>query len=55
MAKKPRPRIIAGCACAVMLVINFTAAKVSSIALLVIAGAVSWLLYMVSRRKKGGA
>ena len=55
MAKKPRPRIIAACACAVMLVINFTAAKVSSIALLVIAGAVSWLIYMVSRRKKGGA
>ena len=55
MAKKPRPRIIAACACVAMLIINFTAAKVSSIALLVIAGAVSWLLYMVSRRKKGGA
>jgi hypothetical protein len=38
-----------------MLIINFTAAKVSSIALLVIAGAVSWLIYIVSRRKKGGA
>ena len=54
MAKKPRPRIIAACACAAMLVINFTAVKISSIALMIIAGVVSWILYMAGRRKKEG-
>ena len=50
--KNPRPRIIAGCACAVMLVVNFTAVKVSSIALMVIAGGISLILYLAGRRKK---
>ena len=41
MKPKPLPRIIAGCAFIAMLVINFFALKISTIALLLLAGGVS--------------
>ena len=46
------PRLIAGCACAAMLVINFLSLNISSIVLLLIAGAVSLIVF--SAGKKGG-
>ena len=50
MQKKPFPRIIAGCAFAAMLVINFLSLKISSIALLLAAGCVSLGIFLC----KGG-
>ena len=41
MQKKPLPRIIAGCAFAVMLAVNFLSLKISSITLMLSAAAVS--------------
>ena len=41
MPKKPFPRIIAGCAFAAMLVINFCSLRISSITLMLLAGGVS--------------
>ena len=52
MQKKPFPRIIAVCAFAAMLVINFMSLNVSSIALLLLAGTVSLCIFLC--RPKGG-
>jgi chromate transporter len=52
MQKKPFPLIIAGCAFAAMLVINFLSLNISSIALLLLAGAVSLGIFLC--RPKGG-
>ena len=54
MPKKPLPRIIAGCAFAAMLVISFLALNISSIALLIMAGAVSFCVYLVQKAGEGG-
>ena len=48
------PRIIAGCAFGVMLAVNFLSLKLSSIALMLIAGAVGLAVFLV-RSRKGGA
>ena len=52
MPKKPLPMAIAGCAFAAMLTINFLSLNVSSIALLLLAGAVSLGIFLC--RPKGG-
>ena len=54
MKPKPMPRIIAGCAFAVMLAVNFLSLKFSSIALLLLAGAVSLGAFLI-KGQKGGA
>ena len=54
MKPMPMPRIIAGCAFAVMLTVNFLALKFSSISLMLLAGSVSLLIFLV-KGKKGGA
>ena len=51
MPPKLFPRIIAGCACAIMLVINFLALNFCSILLMLICGTISLLFF--SLRKKG--
>ncbi len=51
MKKKPMPIAIVVCACAVMLCVNLFAWKISSIALMLLAGAVSLGVFAV----KGGA
>lgn len=48
------PRIIAGCAFSAMLVINFLALKISSISLMLIAGAAGLGIFLVNGRKGGG-
>jgi len=53
MQPKPLPRIIAGCAFAAMLLINFLSLKISSIALMVTAGAVSLAIF--AAKQKGGS
>ena len=53
MKPKPMPRVIAGCACAVMLAVNFLSLNFSTIALLILAGAVSLGLFLTSERKGG--
>ena len=53
MKPKPLPRIIAGCAFGAMLVINFFALKISTIALLLLSGAVS-LGFFLGKWEKGG-
>ena len=53
MKQKPMPRLIAGCACAVMLTVNFLSLNFSAIALLLLAGAVSLGLFLVQGRKGG--
>ena len=53
MKPKPMPRVIAGCACAVMLAVNFLSLNFSTIALLILAGAVSLGLFLASERKGG--
>ena len=55
MPKKPLPRIIAGCAFTAMLVINYLALNISTIALLILAGTVSFSLFWAKNRKGGGA
>ena len=52
MKPKPMPRIIAGCAFAVMLLVNFLSLRISSVVLMLIAGAVGLLVYLA--QKKGG-
>lgn len=47
------PRIIAGCACAAMLAVNFLSLNFSSIALMLISGGVSLAIFLA--REKGGA
>jgi len=46
MQKKPLPRIIAGCAFAIMLAVNFLSLKLSAIALMIAAGTVSLGVYL---------
>lgn len=53
MQKKPMPRIIAGCAFAVMLTVNFLSLRLSSIVLMLVAGAVGILVF-AAKRKTGG-
>lgn len=54
MKPMPMPRIIAGCAFAVMLVVNFLSLNVSSIALMLLAGVVSLVIFLVKEQKGGG-
>ena len=54
MKPLPLPRIIAGCAFAVMLAVNFLSLKFSSITLMILAGSVSLLIFL-AKDKKGGA
>ena len=54
MQKKPMPRIIAGCAFAVMLTVNFLSLRLSSIVLMLIAGTAGILVF-AAKRKAGGA
>ena len=53
MKPKPMPRIIAGCAFAAMLVINFLSLKISSIALMLMAGFVGLLLFFFQQKGVG--
>ncbi len=57
MQKKKQPRVIMICSCVAMLTINVFALKFSSISLMIIAGAVSLVLFMVkgAPMQKGGA
>ena len=50
---KPMPRVIAGCAFAVMLAVNFLSLKFSSISLLILAGAAGLGTFLVMERKGG--
>ena len=50
MKKKPLPRIIAACAFAAILAVNFLSLKLSSIVLMLVAGTVSLVVYL----RKGG-
>ena len=52
MKKKPQPRIIAGCAFAVILAVNFLSLKLSTITLLIAAGSVSLGIFLL--KQKGG-
>ena len=54
MPKQPLPRIIAGCAFAAMLVINYFALNISTIALLIMAGTVSFSVFRMQKNRKGG-
>ena len=54
MKPAPLPRIIAGCACAVMLVVNFLSLNFSSITLMIVAGAVSLCIFLTKTQKGGG-
>ena len=51
MQKKPFPRGVAGCAFAIMLVVNFFSLRFSSIVLMIAAGTISLALFL----RKGGA
>ena len=53
MKPQPLSRIIAGCAFAVMLLVNFLSLRFSAITLMLIAGAVGLLVFL--GKKKGGA
>ncbi len=57
MPKKPQPRIMAGCSFAAMMLINLCSIKFSSITLMLIAGAVSLVLFIAkgAPEMKGGA
>ena len=55
MKPMPMPRIIAGCAFAVMLTVNFLSLKFSSIALMLIAGAAGLVVFLIKRQKGGAA
>lgn len=54
MQKKPFPRIVAGCAFAVMLLVNLLSLRLSTIVLLLLAGAVSIIVF-TCKRKAGEA
>ena len=54
MKPKAQPRIIAGCAFAVMLAVNFLSVRFSSITLMLIAGAVSLAIFLAKEQKGGG-
>lgn len=49
MPKKPFPRIVAGCAFAVMSAVNFLSLKFSSISLMILAGLVSLGIHLTKR------
>ena len=53
MSRKALPRILAGCAFAVMLTVNFLSLRFSTILLLILAGAVSLGIFCVKCRKGG--
>lgn len=53
LPSKPFPRAVAICACAVMLVVNFLALHLSTIALMLLAGGVSLGLYLFAPGKGG--
>lgn len=55
MKPAPLPRIIAGSAFAVMLAVNFLSLKFSSITLMILAGTLSLGLFLVNKKKGGGA
>ena len=55
MKPAPLPRIIAGCAFAVMLTVNFLSWKFSSISLMILAGSVGLLVFLAKERKGGEA
>ena len=55
MPKKPLPRVIAAAAFAAMLLGNFLALNISSITLMLLAGAVSLAMFTVKKWKGGGA
>ena len=54
MKPQPLPRIIAGCACAVMLAVNFFSLNFSSIALMLFFGAVGLVAFLLQEKKGGG-
>ncbi len=51
----PLPRIIAGLSFAIMLAVNFLALRFSSIALMLVAGGVSLIVFLVKGQKGGGS
>ena len=53
MKPKPMPRIIAGCAFAVMLAVNFLTLKISSISLMLIAAFVSLSIFYMKEQRGG--
>lgn len=53
MKPQPMPRIIAGCAFAVMLAVNFLSLNFSSITLMIIAGTVGLVIFLAQTRKGG--
>ena len=56
MQKKPMPRVIMLCGFAVMLLINIFSVRISSIILMLTAGLISLIIYMVKKpAAKGGA
>ena len=55
MQKKPLPRIIVGCALVAMLLINCFALRLSSIALMLVAGAVSLAVFLTTKKTGKGA
>lgn len=55
MKPMPMPRIIAGCAFAAMLTVNFLSLNFSSITLMLIAGVVGLIVFFVKGQKGGAA
>ena len=55
MKPKAQPRIIAGCAFAVMLAVNFLSLRFSSITLMLITGTVSLAISLATEKKGGDA
>lgn len=53
MKPMPMPRIIAGCAFAIMLAVNFLSLKFSTITLLILAGIVGCFVFLMKERKGG--
>ena len=56
MQKKPMPRIFMACGCAAMVLVGFLSVKLSSVVLMLLAGAVSMGIFAANgAAKKGGA
>ena len=55
MQKKKLPRTIMACSCAVMLCVNIFAWNFSSISLMLIAAAVSLIVFLLNKQQKGAA
>ena len=53
MPKKAFPRIVAGCACLVMTVVNFLSLRFSTITLMILAGLVSFGIFWFKTRRGG--